>query len=99
MIRHIVTWKLLADDEQGKAVAASEIASALTALPGVIPGIVSLTVSRNIAHHDNNHDLVLVADFETLDGLDAYQVHPEHIKAGAVIRPRVVARAAVDFEV
>jgi hypothetical protein len=99
MIRHIVSWKLLADDETGKATAVAEIAAALTGLVGVIPEIVSLTVSRNIAYVDRNHDVVLVADFETIDGLDAYQVHPEHIKAAAVVGARVSARASVDFEV
>ena len=99
MIRHIVSWKLRADDEPEKAIAAAEIAAALTGLVGVIPEIVTLSVSRNIAYADKNHDVVLVADFETLDGLDAYQVHPEHIKAAGVVGARVVARASVDFEV
>ena len=99
MIRHIVSWKLEAEDEAGKASAIAEISAALTALVGAIPEIVTLTVSRNIAYADKNHDVVLVADFETLDGLDAYQVHPEHIKAAGVVGARVVARASVDFEV
>jgi hypothetical protein len=99
MIRHIVSWKLAAEDEAGKATAAAEIATALTGLVGVIPEIATLSVSRNIAYADKNHDVVLIADFETLDGLDAYQVHPEHIKAAAVVGARVVARASVDFEV
>ena len=99
MIRHIVSWKLKAEDEPGKALAASEIAAALTGLTAHIPEIVSLSVSRNIAYADKNHDVVLIADFETLDGLDAYQVHPEHIKAAGVVGARVNARASVDFEV
>ena len=99
MIRHIVSWKLKAEDEPGRALATAEISAALTGLVGVIPEIVSLSVSRNIAYADKNHDVILVADFETLDGLDAYQVHPEHIKAAAVVGARVVARASVDFEV
>ena len=99
MIRHIVSWKLKAQDEPGRATAASEISAALTGLTAHIPEIVSLTVSRNVAYADKNHDVVLVADFESLDGLDAYQVHPEHMKAAAVVGARVVARASVDFEV
>ncbi len=99
MIRHIVSWKLTAETEDAKALAAAEIASALTGLVGVIPEIVTLTVSRNIAYADKNHDVVLVADFESLDGLDAYQVHPEHVRAAGVVGARVSARASVDFEV
>ena len=99
MIRHIVSWKLTAEDEPAKAQAAGEIAAALEGLVGTIPEIVTLKVSRNVAYADKNHDVVLVADFETLDGLDAYQVHPEHIKAAGVVGARVSARACVDLEV
>jgi len=99
MIRHIVSWKLTAEDEAGKASAIAEISAALTGLVGVIPEIVTLTVSRNIAYADKNHDVVLIADFETLDGLDAYQTHPSHLSAAEIVKARVVARASVDFEV
>ena len=98
MIRHIVSWKLAAEDEAGKATATAEIAAALTGLVGVVPEIASLSVSRNIAYADKNHDVVLVADFESLDGLDAYQLHPEHLRAAEIVKARVVARASVDYE-
>lgn len=99
MIRHIVSWKLKAEDEAEKAVAAAEIAAALEALPAHIPEVLSLSVARNVAYPEKNFDVILIADFETLDGLDAYQVHPEHIRAAGVVGARVTARACVDFEV
>lgn len=99
MIRHIVSWKLSATDEPGRASAAAEITAALSALPQSIAEIRSLTVGRNIAHPDKNFDLVLIVDVDSLDDLGAYQVHPAHISAGGVIGPRVSARACVDFEV
>ena len=99
MIRHIVSWKLAAKDEAGAATAVAEITAALTGLVGVIPEILTLSVSRNVAYADKNHDVVLVADFATLDDLEAYQVHPEHLKAAEVVKARVIARASVDFEV
>lgn len=99
MIRHIVSWKLKAADEPGKALAAAEITAALTSLPGAIAEIQALTVAGNAANHDKNHDIVLIVDLESLEDLEAYQVHPAHIRAGGVIGPRVSARACVDFEV
>ena len=99
MIRHIVSWKLAAQDEAASATAVAEITAALTGLVGVIPEIVTLSVSRNVAYAEKNHDVVLVADFATLDDLDAYQVHPEHLAAAEIVKARVVARASVDFEV
>jgi hypothetical protein len=41
---------------------------------------------------------VLVADFETLADLDAYQVHPSHQAVVPQIKALVAQRAAVDFE-
>jgi hypothetical protein len=99
VIRHIVSWKLIAEDEAAKALAAAEITEALEALPAHIPEVLALSVSRNIAYPEKNFDVILVADFKTLDGLDVYQVHPEHIKAAGVVGARVNARACVDFEV
>lgn len=99
MIRHVVSWKLAAEDEAGRADAVAQISSLLGALPAVSPGILSLTVGTNMAYFENNWDVVLVADYEDLAALDAYQVHPDHLAAVTVIRTLVTARAAVDFEV
>ena len=43
-------------------------------------------------------DVVLVTTFESAADLDAYQVHPAHQAAAAVIRNLVSARRVVDFE-
>lgn len=99
MIRHIVTWKLKAEDEAAKAIAAAEIATALEGLVSYIPEIISLKVARNIAYSDKNFDVVLVAEYATLEDLETYQVHPEHIKAAGVVGARVSARASIDFEI
>ena len=98
MIRHIVTWKLSATDDAGKAAAFTEIAEALGALPALIPEIQTLRVNHNQAFFDSNWDVVLVADYNTFDDLAAYQVHPEHVKAAAVVRSHVAERSSIDFE-
>jgi hypothetical protein len=98
MIRHVVSWKLVAEDAAAQELAATEIVNALEALPAVIPEIVSLQVGRNIAHPDSNWDLVLIADFASLDDIETYHVHPDHQKVIALVRARVSARSAVDFE-
>ena len=45
-----------------------------------------------------DHDVAVVASFDDLAGLDAYQVHPEHQAAAAAIRELVTARAAIDWQ-
>ena len=96
MIRHIVSWKLRAEDEAGKAMATAEISAQLTALVPQIPEILALTVGGNV-NPAADFDVVLVADYESLEALAVYQEHPAHQAAAAVIRELVSARAAVDF--
>lgn len=99
MIRHIVMWKLKAEDAETKAADAATMKSELEALVPVIDGLVSLEVHANQAYFDANWDVVLVADFPGLEDLDAYQAHPAHQAVVAIVREKVSARAAVDFEV
>jgi hypothetical protein len=99
MIRHVVSWKLNGTDAAARAEQAATITATLTALPAVIPEILSLEVGTNSAYPDSNWDVVLIADYDSLAGLEAYQVHPDHVAATHVIKPLVSARSNVDFEV
>lgn len=98
MIRHVVAWKLAAEDEEGRVAAAAAIQAALAPLPAVIPEIKTFSIGPNVAYADSNWDICLVADYDDLDGLETYQVHPEHLKAVDIVKPLVSARASVDFE-
>ena len=97
MIRHIVSWKLAAKEEPAKAEGYQAIAGALLPLAQVIPEILAIGVERNIAYPESNWDVVLVADFETLEDLESYQRHPDHVAATAVVRSQVAERVAVDI--
>jgi hypothetical protein len=99
MIRHIVTWKLKAEDAAGQAASIAAIAGALEPLVGVVPDLVALKVHPNVATFDTNWPVVLVADYPSVAALDAYQIHPAHVKAAAIVRGHVSARAAIDFEI
>ncbi|MBN9153599.1 MAG: Dabb family protein [Microbacterium sp.] len=95
-LRHVVAWKLAADDESTRVAQAREIADRLRALVGVIPSIGTMTVGPNII--EGNWDVALVADFADRDALDAYVVHPVHQDVVAYVRSVVSDRVAVDFE-
>ena len=98
-IRHVVAWKLAADDAQTRAEQAAEVARRLHALVGVVPSIRALSAGPNVAYPDGNNDVALVADFDDLQGLEDYQVHPAHQELAGYIRSVVSGRMAVDFEV
>jgi len=99
MIRHVVSWKLNGADAAARAQQAATITAALTALPSVIPEILTLQVGTNSAYPESNWDIVLIADYDSLAALEAYQVHPDHVAATQIIRPLVASRSNVDFAV
>ncbi|TFC27091.1 Dabb family protein [Cryobacterium sp. TMT2-18-3] len=98
MIRHIVSWQLAPADPAQKAAAAAGIAVRLEGLVGVVDEIRSLQVDFDVAG-GTNWDVVLIADFDDLDAVNRYQVHPAHQAAGTFIRSVVSSRMAVDVVV
>ena len=100
MVRHVVMFKFLPEaDGRTKAENVAMTAERLRALPALIPEILHSEVHIGAAGAaDANCDLLLVSDFESLDTLATYLVHPDHKAIGAFMRPLRESRAAVDFE-
>jgi predicted metal-dependent HD superfamily phosphohydrolase len=98
MIRHIVTWKLQAQDEAAKADAFDQLAVAFGGLPHVIPEIKTLHLGRDLDETSGNWDVALVLDIASTADLDTYQVHPEHEKVKSLVRSLTSERSAIDFE-
>lgn len=98
-VRHVVSWKLAAEDAAERADQAAEVARRLNALDGVVPQLLSISAGANMAYPDTNWDVTLVADFDSIDALEEYQVHPAHEEVVAYVRSVVSSRVAVDFEV
>jgi len=95
MLTHIVIWKYRAD--VGQDIRAEHVVL-LRRLASVIPEVKSLTVGFDTLLLPRSYDTGLVATFADRAGLDAYTVHPEHIKVvefGSAISAQV---ASVDFE-
>ena len=97
MIKHVVSWKLIATDAEIKRAQSAQITASLEALTELVPSVLSLTVGTNVAYLDSNWDLCLVSEFEDLEGLEAYQVHPEHQRVVAEIKDFFAARSNVDY--
>jgi hypothetical protein len=96
-IRHIVLWKLAAEDADTRALHAEQVTERLQALVEQIPEILSMQVGPNVAYPQTNWDLALVADFADVEALDRYQVHPAHQEVVTFVRSVVSDRASVDF--
>ncbi|MGO4102863.1 Dabb family protein [Leifsonia sp. YAF41] len=95
-IRHVVSWQLASTDPAEKVEQSARIAESLEALVGRIEGLQSLRVGADVVG-GGNWDVVLVADFDDVESIDRYQVHPEHVTAAGYIRSVVAQRSCVDF--
>jgi Stress responsive A/B Barrel Domain len=98
MIRHIVTWKLTAENTAGKTTAFDELAQVIGPLPSLIPQIKALHLGRDLGETSTNWDVVLTLDFENTAALEEYQTHPEHEPVRAIVRRVTANRSAIDFE-
>ena len=99
MLRHVVTWKLASEDAVERGEQAAEVARRLNALDGVVPQLRSISAGANSVYPDANWDVTLIADFDSVEALEQYQVHPAHEEVVAYVRSVVSSRVAVDFEV
>ena len=94
MLTHIVVWKYRTDVE---LFAREEHVKLLRNLAGIIPEVKSLSVGFDCLHLPRSYDTGLVATFPDRAALDAYTVHPEHIKVAEFGRSISEHVVSVDF--
>jgi hypothetical protein len=94
MLTHIVVWKYRADVEQS---ARAEHVKLLRALASIIPEVQSLAVGFDVLFLPRSYDTGLVATFADRAALDAYTIHPEHVRVAEFGRSISEHVASVDF--
>jgi hypothetical protein len=95
MLTHIVVWKYRADISPANR---DEHRQLLRSLHSVVPGIESFSVGVDTLHSPTSYDTGLVAIFRDRSVLDAYSVHPDHVKVVEFGRSITDQMAKVDFE-
>jgi hypothetical protein len=95
LLTHIVVWKYRADVEQEVR---DEHVRILRSLSSAIKELESLSVGFDVLNLPRSFDTGLVATFRDRAALDAYTVHPEHIKAAAFGKAIGEQVASVDFD-
>lgn len=99
MIRHIVLFKLKNfDSEIEKSEVLNTLKSSLDGLKSKIPEIQQFEVGINLKDSPNAFDLGLNSEFLSLNDLEKYRVHPEHVKVVELIRKHTSDRVVVDYE-
>ena len=94
MLTHIVIWKYRDDVDQ---LARDEHVNMLRRLKSIIPEVQSLSVGFDTLSLPRSYDTGLVAIFADRAALDAYSVHPEHVKVAEFGRSISQHVASVDF--
>ncbi len=94
MITHIVLFRL-------KDRTAANIAKAgdvLRGLRGKVPVLRGLEVGVDVVRSERSFDVGLVAKFDSLDDLRAYQLHPAHLEVVKYMNSVRETSVAVDYE-
>ena len=99
MIKHIVMWNLRGDTDQTKARAIELLKRSFESLRGRIPGLLHLEIGVDSSRIDYACDVVLYSEFESQAALDAYALHPEHLRVKQELADLRIARHQVDYRV
>ena len=69
----------------------------ILALPAQIPCIKHIEVGFNV-NPNEKYEVALSSEFETLEDVKTYAVHPAHVAVAQIIVPHMKARACSDYE-
>jgi hypothetical protein len=98
MIKHIVLFKLKDEVPQDEKMRlATKFKEAIENLPAKIPYIRNIEVGFNI-NPGENWNIALYSEFDTLEDVKLYAIHPEHLAAGKIIAQIKENRACVDYK-
>ena len=100
MIRHVVMWKFKSRAEgKSKEENMASVKESLYALVPVISEIKKMEVGIDVKHTDASMDLMLITEFDSLDTLAVYAVHPAHVKVAEYVRKVTESRVVLDHEI
>lgn len=100
MIKHIVMWRFA--DQAAGADKATNLAIAqqkLAGLNGLVAGLRTLEPVVPVDGFEHSYDLVLYSEFDSVEALQAYATHPDHVAVARFITEVRTERICVDYEV
>ena len=96
MIKRFFLWNF--QEGKGSEEDKLKIKNGLESLKNKIPGIVEIEViTKPIA--GSNAEIMLNSTFESIEALNNYQVHEEHVKVATFVRSVTCNRMCMDYEV
>lgn len=99
MIKHIVMFKLQEfENNSEKHSKQQEIKLGLERLIKSIPELLSIEVGLN-SNPNEQFDIVLTTTFNSMECLDIYAKHPDHLAVSKIIREVLESRSCVDYTI
>ena len=94
MITHIVLFKL----KDNSTESLEKATNVLMSMKDKISELKHIEVGIDITHSDRSYDMALITKFDSVEDLEAYQIHPVHVKVAEYILSVRESTITVDFE-
>ncbi|HRF85474.1 MAG TPA: Dabb family protein [Alloprevotella sp.] len=99
MVKHIVLFQLKKGlDPAVRDNIMNDFKNKIEQLPEFIDIINSIYVGFNI-NPNETWDLCLESEFDTLDDVSTYSTDPRHVAVARILKPYLIGRSCVDFEI
>ena len=97
MIKHIVLFQLKPfESKETKDAKLAEIKSGLLGLIDKVSVLKSIEVGLN-TNPAEQYDIALTTTFDSMEDLEIYAKHPDHVAVGKIVREVLEARSCVDY--
>lgn len=97
MIRHVIMWKFVNEfDGMNKEEIMDKVTEGFIHLKKTIPEIKFMSVERDVLKSERSFDMIYITEFESLEALEIYRVHPEHVKTAQFIGKIRTSQAVTD---
>lgn len=98
MIKHIVFWTLKEEAAGGTAAENGvKMKEMIEDLNGKIDELNHVEISVDIFEATQECNVILYSEFDSKENLQAYAVHPLHVKCGEFIKQVASSRNAIDY--
>lgn len=95
MIVHIVFFKFKEEQKKENIKKSKEL---LLSLLDTVPTLKLIEVGENFANEERAMDLSIITHFDSVEDLQIYAIHPEHLKVVDFIKQVVEYSKVVDYE-
>lgn len=97
VVKHIVMWNLFGDTEQDRTDNIHKLKMAFEGIREEIPGLRTLEIGVDFSKVDYACDVVLYSEFDSIEALRGYALHPAHLRVREELGTLRIARHQVDY--